>query len=434
MSRGHWFLAVLVVVMAGCATQTPPPAPVRVEGDARFLIDPRIGYGGAIPEAADRKFEVAWRSVLAGEVSNAKQRLDDLRSRYPDYAPARLAEAAMAIRAHDLPVARAIVRKLLDRQPAYTAAAVYDAEIELADQHPSLALEKYRLIQTRASLPDVARERFSQLEGQAFEEHFHQAQTASDADAVRLLREALAVRPGDEQARVLLVQKLIAEKNLDEARKELDPLLGGTRADTAEVQEALAEIDAGRGRYQEAIIRLDRLAHRHPDPRYTRRLEQLKDNFAAANMPTQYQRAAESESLSRADAAVLLYWRVASVRFAQGLGAPSIAIDVADVPGREELIRAIALGIFNVDPITRRVDPYRAVNSGALARMGARVLAMRGASCAKSAGPDPSELGRAEKVLAACSVLDPSVGGAELPAAGRTAIEMFGQIHGVLSR
>ena len=43
-----------------------------------------------------------------------------------------------------------------------------------------------------------------------------------------------------------------------------------------------------------------------------------------------------------------------SIRFAQNVPTPPIAIDIADIPGRDEVIRAMALGIYPVDPVTRR--------------------------------------------------------------------------------
>ena len=86
--------------------------------------------------------------------------------------------------------------------------------------------------------------------------------------------------------------------------------------DRPEVQEALAEIDVGKGRYQQAINRYERLTRRDREGRYARRLQQIKEQFAAANMPPQYMRALEAESITRADLAVLMYWKVTAVRFA----------------------------------------------------------------------------------------------------------------------
>jgi hypothetical protein len=98
------------------------------------------------------------------------------------------------------------------------------------------------------------------------------------------------------------------------------------------------------------------------------------------------------------------------------------------------LIRAIALGVFSVDPVTRRVDPYRPVNAAAFTRMVARVLTARGAACARGIPSDPSELARAQKILAACGVTDPVFHApADDVVTGTTAAAVFEQVEKALS-
>ena len=77
----------------------------------------------------------------------------------------------------------------------------------------------------------------------------------------------------------------------DEAEQDIQPLLTGTDAERPAVQELVAEIDASRGRFSEAIGRYDRLSRRDPAPRYAQRLNELKAQWNAANMPPVYQRA-----------------------------------------------------------------------------------------------------------------------------------------------
>ena len=193
-----------------------------------------------------------------------------------------------------------------------------------------------------------------------FNELYAAAQSASDAEAVRLLREALTFNAGAIEPRILLSQKLVAQRQFDEARRELEPLLNAA-PDRAEVQEILAEVDVGRGRYQEAIVRYERLARRTKEPRYAQRLEEIKSEWSAANMPAHFRTALDSTALTRVDFAVLLYWTVPSVRFAQNLGTPQIAVDIEDLAGREEIIRAIAHR-----PVRRRSGdaPRRPVSHG----------------------------------------------------------------------
>ncbi|HJQ38869.1 MAG TPA: hypothetical protein VKB93_17170, partial [Thermoanaerobaculia bacterium] len=97
------------------------------------------------------------------------------------------------------------------------------------------------------------------------------------------------------------------------------------------------------------------------------------------------------------DLAVLLYWTVPSIRFARNLGTPPIAVDIEDVAGRDEMIRAIAIGLYDVDPVTRRVSPFRTVTAERPSRHLARLLQVRGAACARGT----------TTILSSCGVTDP---------------------------
>jgi tetratricopeptide (TPR) repeat protein len=391
-------LTAAIVAAVSCAPADLPPPAVTPQGEDRFLLDPRTGFTGATTPQLDRRFDAAWRHVLAGNTVEARRRLDEILKTNPGYFPALLAASAIEIKAGRLDVAQAGVAAALERNPDSVAARFYQAEIALRSGETRVAYDLYRAVAARADAPPLAGERATQLQETIFNELFNAAQTAPDAEAVRLLREALAMNAGATEARILLAKKLVAQRQFDEARKELDPLLN-TIADRAEIQETLAEIEVGRGRYQEAILRLDRLARRTKDPRYERRLEEIKQEWSAANMPSHFRTALDSSALTRSELATLLYWTVPSVRFAQNLGAPPIAVDIEDVQGRDEMIRAIALGLYDVDPVTRRVSPFRHVPAGRLSMQLARVLTLRGAACARGLTN--------ERVLAACGVTDP---------------------------
>ena len=419
MKRTFIFLAILV---AACAPTTPPPA-VAPRAEDRYLIDPRIGFTSA-NVAIEKRFGDAWRAIVNGNFADARRRLADIRAKDPAYAPAALAEAAIDLREGRVDAARAVVDGV---RPPYLAVEIYDAEVALAERRTRLAFEHYKAIAARPDAPPTAAQRLAELQTRLFDDIYRAALSAPDEEAVAMLREALQVNPAAGAARILLAQKLVALKRFEEARREIEPVLGTADVDRAEVQQVLAEVEVSRGKYEEAIARYERLVRRGSDPRMARRLDELKTQFAEANMPLQFKRAIEDESVTRADLAVLMYWQVASVRFAQNLPTPPIAIDISETPGRDELIRAIALNVYQVDPVTRRVNPASAVNAGGLTRITARLLAIRGAACARGIPQsDPS------RILAACSITDPSLAGADLPVSGRTASMVMEQVDRAL--
>jgi tetratricopeptide (TPR) repeat protein len=404
-------------LLAAC-TAAPPPA-VIPQGDDRFLIDPRSGYGETVSRSLNDRFEAAWRFVLAGNEVEAARRLADIRRREPSYQPALLAEVALDLRAGRTAEARKRLT-MIGRPEGYTAAAVYTAELVAREGRSREALEIYRTVEAHGTLPAVAAHRMSQLAASVSNELFAAGLAAEGGESIRLLREALTYRPEAVEIRTALAQRLVEQKRFDDARREIDPLLN-TAAELAEVQEVLAEVSAGKGQYQDAIARYERLVRTSAEPRYAVRLEALKRQWISQNMPPHYNGAVESAELTRAQLATLLYWSVPVVRFAQHLPSPPIAIDIGDVEGREEIIRAISIGLFEVDPVTRRVSPWRPVTAGRLSTHLARVLLLRGAPCARGATQ--------EGALAACGVTDPrSDHPSDATVTGRTALRLLEQV------
>ena len=214
----------------------------------------------------------------------------------------------------------------------------------------------------------------------------------------------------------------MALQQWDEARRELDPIVNTAAGQQSDVQETLAEIDVGQGQYENAIARYEHLVRNDPNAKYARRLDQVKQLFAAANLPPQVSRAMQAPALTRADLAVLIYWTIASIRFAPNVPPPPIAIDIADIPGRDEVIRLMALGIYPVDPVTRRVNPDGEVTDASLANTVTRILRLRGAPCAQQ---QPSD-----QILTACGF---TIAQDDLPVSGQTATTLLQQVDRALT-
>ena len=411
---------LFVVAAIGCVT-APAPPPVPVSPEAKYLPDPLLGWTTA-SDSTEKRFDAAWRAVIAGEFDNARKRLADLESRDPSFAPANLADAAIDLLEGHPDVARPPVEKIAAKYPQYTAAQVFLAELDVAQNRIRSAYDRYRDITSQPNPPPGANARLAELQTRVFDQLYGAAINAAPADAVPILRDALTVMPTASAARLLLAQKLMAMRQFDEARTALDPLLNSSSASQPEVQETIAEIDVGKGQYEDAIARYEKLARKDPGGKYAKRLDQVKQLFAAANLPPQVMRAMQAPALTRADLAVLMYWTVAAIRFAPDVPTPPIAIDIADIPGRDEVIRAMALGIYPVDPVTRRVNPDAEVTGASLAKIATRVLTVRGATCARVP---------ADQILSACGV---TIVADELPVSGETATSVLQQVDRAVSR
>lgn len=382
MNRHHAAILLLLLAIAGCTTTTVPLGPATPPQNTN-LLDPRSGWASTLSSGTARRFDEAWRDFMNGYFDAATAKLDAILKREPAAAPALLAKAAIAIERNELDVAGNIVSDVRSTNTSYLAADVYAAEIELARGEIAKAEALYAEISRRPDVPatvtaraaDVRRRRFDELVRRA-------AANRDDPRSLIDLREALALDPSSSNARLEIVRRLVAAKRFEDARREIDPLLKTTDVERNDVQELAAEIEVGAGRYQEAIQRLERLARATRDDRIAARLEVVKREWHEANLPMQYRRALESQAITRADLSVLLYWNLDSVRFAR-VGEPPIAVDLGNVIGRDELVRALALRLFQVDPITRRVDPTRLVTAGSFARTLMRVAALERRPCAE---------------------------------------------------
>lgn len=392
---------ILALFLASCAS-TKPPAEVPTPPKNAGLVDPRLGWRGAAPQAISTRFESGWREFSGGYFQSARTRFEGIAKRDASYAPARLGLAAIAIEQGDLDTAETIVSEIRSTNPEYLAADVYAAEIALARGELAKAEALSAEISRREEIPAEVTARAAQIRRLRFDDLLQKAEAdETDPRGLIYLREALALDPSSSVARLILVRRLVALKRYDDARREIDPLLRGTDVDRDDVQELAAEIEVGAGRFQEAISRYERLSRKTRDERIIRRLTEVKEQWRLTNLPIQYRRAAESGSITRADLAVLLYWNLDSVRFAQ-VSEPPIAVDISDSIGRDELVRAMAMRLFQVDPIMRRVDPSRTVTASGFARVLVRVLLHQRKSCAQ--GGDAGDGSASFRALEACGI------------------------------
>lgn len=411
-----------LLLTAACAT-TPASTP---ELAARaFELDPRAGWTappGLTSQAAS--YEKAARDLAAGRRDRAEQRLADLERRSPAYAPAGLALAALALESGNLAAAAPKIEAAAKAQPGWTAAEYYMARAEADGGDLEGAAARLRKLAAAPGAAGVIADRLAAVETRLFDRLFQSAAGAPPPAAITSLRRALAIRPESTSARLLLVQKLVAASNFAEARMEIDPLLQAADAERPEVQQALAEIDAGRGRYEEAIERYERILRREPRPEYLSRLEQIKQEFAIANMPPRFRAAAASPQMTRAELATLVYWTVSGVRFGRPPAEPAVAVDIDAVEARDEIVRAIAFGLFNVDPLTRRVDPHRTMTAASIARLLLRVTALTSTpACLSSPGADGSTLNGIANILEGCGIETSALRGSpEAPVSGAWAL------------
>lgn len=434
------FRSSLIVILAlfalvSCTTTAPPPAPMPEVGWASLAVDPRLGWSGVSDGDTAARLEAARRDLVAGRHDEAVRRLEEALRRNPAYAPAAVALAGLALEAGDTPLAERHLQTASRGGAEWTALRFYRAELLAAQGREREALEAVRALAAEPGAPAAASSRAGTLTQELFDRLYREASQDPSPAAIGTLREAIRLQPDSSAARLLLVQRLVAAGSLAEARMEIDPLLRGPHSEEPPVQQALAEIEFGRKQYEAAIARYERIIQRSPSPEYAARLALIKREFAAANMPPRYHEAAASETLSRSQMAVLAYWNVSAVRFGRPSSEPPIAVDIAHLQSREEIVRALAFGLLQVDPVTRQAAPDRVMSGASAARLLFRLLLLRGVpSCASSALAGPSESGRAVNALEACGVDVAALRAApDAPVTGRWAEQALRRVEDVIS-
>lgn len=378
---------LLLGLAAACSTTAPlaPPAPPVVSENA-FELDPRYGYAGTTPAAIARTFNRAVVALQQGDLATADENFRTASDTSPAFPPAVLGQAIVAFEEERFDDARRLHGEAVV-DGSWTAAAILDAELAIREDRAAEALAAYEALSRQPDAPADAARRARLLRQREFDALYARALNEPAAESVATLRAAIDLVDA-ESARLLLSRRLIELKRYDEAKRALDQILLRGPGDPDQVQELLADIDYGKGRYQDAIRRLEPLAQKNPQ-RFSERLAEVKRRWSEANMPPRYREAVTSESITRSELATLIYWRVPAVRFAKNLPEPPIAVDLGSASGREEMVRAMALGLFPVDPITRTVSPGRVVTFSNYQRILGRLLRLNGVpSCAAAAGGD----------------------------------------------
>ncbi|HEX5759190.1 MAG TPA: hypothetical protein VF121_08350, partial [Thermoanaerobaculia bacterium] len=362
-----------------------------------------------------------------GDVAGAEAAAGELLAADPDLDPARvlLAQVDFARGRHREVVTR--LAPVAGRHPTYTAAQLLLGRS--AEQLGNLpeAYAAYRAVAARDAL---AFERTGALHARVLEVTANRVaealRTGDLAGAEALLARLREWGPSEELTFEAARQVAVARGDL---RGELAAVerLAARRPDDRALAERRAELELEVGDASKGLEIVQELARQHPgDAALAEKLQVAKFRWRLALLPPGVQATAERPELTRADLAVLLYWLVPEVRHARP-SAGRIATDVLDHPQREELVRAVNLGLLDVDPRVHRVFPGSRVSRSAGLRALWRTLWMfeRGLPCVAGGGADPPSAALCERA-ARCGLL---AAGEECrgaaPLAGPEAVEMI---------
>lgn len=237
------------------------------------------------------------------------------------------------------------------------------------------------------------------------------AQEGRRAEARVRLAKALAWNPasGPVLARAAEVECAAGEKE-SALRDYRDALaLGGV---DEEVELRAGDLALETGDFAMAVMVFDSLAARNPSLKD--RAAEARLAFRVDNWPDAERQAARSRRLTRAGSALLVSWMFPELREGR-IQTGVVAGDVLERRDRSVLMRAVALGLLDVDPETHRARPDAVLSRGAAAQLLLRlalVLARPGSPTGCLAGSAEAAKTGADaiRLAARCGLLSESGG------------------------
>ena len=397
----------------GCAT-----APATEAAEAAFPLDPRLELAGPFDESVSR----GWRALLDGDPRTAARDFGE-----PSHgASARASEIgaveSLVLMRH-IDDALAKCGPLLQGGEATTPLLTACGEAHAKAGDAASAYELYARAESRA--PRMARvaARSAELREKAVAGMLDEAQAHALAgrrdearrEAARAL--AWAPRSGPLLVRAGDVACALGDREaaLEDYREALDA--GGVDPDT---QARIGDVALESGDPGLAVSIFERLAS--DDARFRERAAEARLEFRISNWPDAERQAARARRLTRAGAATLVWWMFPEVREAR-ITSGVVATDLLDRRDSRAMMRAVSLGLLDVDPDTHRARPDAPLTRAAAARLLVRLGASLGSprtrpECLRDPGIGRASASDAIRVAAKCELLSESgssaVGGAEL--------------------
>jgi tetratricopeptide (TPR) repeat protein len=348
---------VALLLSFGCASTAP-----SARRSEKFPLDPREELALPFPDGVDS----GWQALAAGDAEVAEKEFLRARAASPHLA----AEIGLI-------ESRILLGRVKDAVDACNEALTGPVTVPLlvacgeARARAGQVFEAHELY-ARATARSAGRpalkERAEELEAQAIDSLARSASAgAKDQNypaARRRIERAIEMSPGDAGLHALAGEIELAAGEKETAFERfreayrLDPK-------SVAVQEKLAELALERDPAL-AVSVLDELSRR--DPRYQGRAVAARLAFRISNWPPAERETARSERLTRAGAATLVWWMFPEIREAK-VASSVIASDVVSRRDSRAVMRAVSLGLLDVDRDTHRARPDAGLNRRAAARM-----------------------------------------------------------------
>ncbi len=418
MRRARLLLPALLAALGAASATRCASAPSPAPRDS-FPLDPREGLPGPFDASVGR----GWQALLSGNAALAGREFLRTAAGGSSARAAAIGEIEALVLARRSSDAIAPCEEQLGQGESTAPLLVACGEARARTADPVAAVQLYERAAAMAPNRPGLAARAEELRAAAAEELFDEAAKSAEAGRRAAARRYVARALGwSSRSAAILVRAGDVECAVGERERALEyyreaMALGGV---DAAVEERAGELALELGDFATAVSIFDGLAAR--DARFADRAAQARLAFRIANWPEAEREAARSRRLTRGGAALLVWWNFPEVREAQVAPAGVVASDVLERWDGRVIMRAISLGLLDVDPDTHRARPDASLTRAAAARM-MLLLASRLDRAGLAPGcfqgvPGPGKGGQeAIRVAARCELLSESgasvVGGAE---------------------
>ncbi len=356
---GAALLVALAIPIFACASSTGGAR----RGSDRFPLDPREELAGPFADGVD----AGWKALVAGDAAAAEKEFLRARGARP-YLAAEIGLVESRVLLGRNEEALGACREALAGGPLTVPLFVACGEARARAGQVFEAHELYARAAGRSGGRPAIRQRADELRSQAIEllvaSASEGARDQNFPDARNRINRAIELGPGEAALHAVAGDIELAAGQSDRAFQRfreayrLDPK-------NVAVQEKLAELAVERDPAL-AVSVLDALARR--DERYRERATEARLAFRVSNWPAAEREAAESERLTRAGSASLVWWMFPEIREAK-ISSSIVASDVVSRRDSQAVMRAVSLGLLDVDRDTHRARPDAGLTRRAAARM-----------------------------------------------------------------
>jgi tetratricopeptide (TPR) repeat protein len=405
--------AAVLSLSTRCASA--PPARAAADG---FPLDPREGLTGPF----DASVEKGWLAVLGGDPGLARREFDAASSGTSRRAAA-IGTVETLVLLDKLDAAELVCARELGEPASTVPLLTACGERAARAGDPTAAFELYERAVERAPQRRGIAKRADELRAKATDTVLAAAERDSErgrrAEASAGVARALAWNPGSASVLVRAAEVECAGGEKESAlRYYRDALALGGVDEEAELRAGELALETGDS--ATAVMVFDSLAARNPQ--WKDRAAESRLAFRIDNWPDAERQVARSRRLTRSGAALLFSWMYPELREGR-IQSSVVAGDVLERKDRAVMIRAVGLGLLDVDPETHRARPDAPLSRGAagqfllrlavvLGRPGSPKGCLAGAAEAARTGTD------AIRLAARCGLLTESggmyVSGAEM--------------------